>query len=193
MARGLYRWQTVIDNRLIIKSLNGWAVNEYPAQLLIQNTTTNGVEDYSIAMYAGAKYGIQTRSLIANVSGSTCIVNTKNDKTEDSTCIILCGMHASLKRGLKIDLTGLYRSEYHGSTFEFNSHIMLQPIGKTPVNVYDTIIAQGVAIASILTQTNNITTNATNIASNLVTINTQNTQLTNIENKTRHQRSTYYI
>jgi hypothetical protein len=115
---------TTISNKLTVKAAYDWSsfVNRR-AQFVLTNDTTSTVNQYDTKIYAGATYGVASTSLIANVNGASCIVNTRQGMTEDSTSIILCGHHASIKRGLKIALDG-GNSEYHGGAFVFNSTLL---------------------------------------------------------------------
>jgi hypothetical protein len=126
---------TTVDNHLLIKALNGWGWNQKGAHLVIQNSSLETANQYSIAMYAGTEYGIHLRSLIANEEGACCIVNTRNDMIEDSSSIILCGMHKDVKKGMKISLNNGY-SEYYGNTFIFYSRLYIQPPGSSTMDVY---------------------------------------------------------
>jgi hypothetical protein len=135
-------------------------------------------------MYAGAKYGIQTRSKIIDSSGACCIVNTKNDSTEDSTSIILCGLHANVKKGLKINL-GVGNSEYHGGSFVFYTSVFIQPPGALMMDVYSHFFNLSQNYNTMLTTVNQHTIDiATNTAaiSNLVI-----PDLTDLEYKTQKQ------
>jgi hypothetical protein len=111
---------TTISNKLTVKAVNDWSsfINRR-AQFVLTNDTTSTTNQYETKIYAGATYGVATTSLIANVNGASCIVNTRQGTTEDSTSIILCGHHASIKRGLKIALDGNI-SEYHGGSFVYS-------------------------------------------------------------------------
>jgi hypothetical protein len=138
---------TTIDNHLLIKAVNGWNWDQKGAHLLIQNSSLETPNQYSIAMYAGTEYGIHLRSLIANEEGACCIVKTRNNAVEDSSCIVLCGMLANVKKGMKISLNG-NNSEYYGGGFIFYSDVFIQPTGNLMLNVYNTMTSNTVNINS---------------------------------------------
>jgi hypothetical protein len=167
---------TTIDNHLLIKAVNGWNWDQKGAHLLIQNSSLETPNQYSIGVYAGTEYGVHFRSLIADEQGSCCIVNTRNNAVEDSSSIVLCGMHANVKKGLKIALNGS-NSEYHGGSFVFYTSVFIQTAGNLMMDVYNTMagnITRGTNNASAITAIQGVNT-------------TQDGRLTNVEQKTMFQ------
>jgi aspartyl-tRNA synthetase len=123
-------------------------------------------------MFAGVEYEVPLRSLIANEEGACCIVNNRNDAVEGSSSIVLCGIHANIKRGLKILLNGNI-SEYHGGCFVFYTDLFIQPVGKPMMDVYTHFFTLSQSYTSM---SNIVSTNTTNIATNTydILINAQN-------------------
>jgi hypothetical protein len=165
---------TTIANKLTVKAVNDWSsfINRR-AQFVLTNDTTSTSNQYDTKIYAGATYGVATTSLISNVNGATCIVNTKTGATEDSTSIILCGHHASIKRGLKIALDGNI-SEYYGGSFVFYTDLFIQPTGKPMMDVYTHFfsLSQSYTNMSVI-----VTSNTANTTANTSAINAFNTEL----------------
>jgi hypothetical protein len=161
---------TTISNKLTVKAVNDWSsfINRR-AQFVLTNDTTSTANQYDTKIYAGATYGVATTSLIANINGATCIVNTRQGSSEDSTAIVLCGHHASIKRGLKIALDGNI-SEYHGGSFVFYTSLFIQPTGKSMMDVYTHFFTLSQSYTNMLAVVNQNTTNITVINTELDTL-----------------------